>query len=85
MPGAGLSIVAIVHDFAKRYIKQLDCGCGAPVGVYAQINGSTLSLYGMIAQDNIIKRGETSGNRKDASKLGTELAQKMISTESLTE
>ena len=62
----------------RAFIRRLGCGCGAPVGVFAQISGSALSLYGMIARDNAIHRDEVSGDRKNASELGAKLAQKMI-------
>jgi len=32
----------------RAFIRRLDCGCGAPVGAYAQINGNQLRLRGMI-------------------------------------
>jgi len=68
----------------RAFIRKLGCGCGAPVGAFAQINGNELRLRGMIAtpsgetkEDEIIRRDEVSGNRKDAEKLGEQLAEKM--------
>ena len=63
----------------RAFVGRLDCGCGAPVGVFAQISGSELRLRGMIAgDDKIIRRDEVSGQRKDAVKLGEMLAGKML-------
>ena len=63
----------------RAFIKRLDCGCGAPVGVFAEITGDLLTLRGMIAGDyKNIRYDEATGSRKDAAELGTRLAEKMI-------
>jgi len=63
----------------RAFIKRLDCGCGAPVGVFGEVNGDALMLRGMIAGDyKNIRYDEASGSRKKAAELGTRLAEKMI-------
>jgi len=69
----------------RAFIKRLDCGCGAPVAVYAQVNGNEIRVRGMLAsivEDKItegtIQRKEVTGDRKDAEKLGTALAEMLL-------
>jgi len=63
----------------RAFIRWLDCGCGAPVGAYAQISGNELRLRGMIGnEDCSILRDEVSGSREDAVKLGELLAERML-------
>jgi len=62
----------------RAFIRRLGCGCGAPVGVYAELDGDKLRLRGMIEnEDEKIRRDEISGDRKDAVILGELLAEKM--------
>jgi hydroxymethylbilane synthase len=71
---------ALDASLAERaFIKRLDCGCGAPIGVFGEINGNELKLRGMIAVDseNIVYDA-ISGDRRDAAVLGTSLAEKLI-------
>ena len=44
----------------RAFIRRLDCGCGAPVGTYAQIDGNELRLHGMI----VIPAGGTNPSGK---------------------
>ena len=71
---------ALDASIAERaFIRRLDCGCGAPVGAYAQTSGNELRLRVMVAnEDGVIRRDEASGNREDAEKLGVMLAEKML-------
>ena len=63
----------------RAFIRLLDCGCGAPVGAYAQISGDELRLRGMIADgEGVIRLDEITGSRKDAIHLGEKLAEKML-------
>ena len=63
----------------RAFIRLLGCGCGAPVGAYAQMHGNELRLRVMFASDDgVIRRDEATGNRKDAEKLGESLAKKML-------
>lgn len=64
----------------RAFIKRLNCGCGAPVGVFGEITaGCGLRLRGMIAgDDRSICYDETAGRREDAEALGIRLAEKMI-------
>jgi len=68
----------------RAFIRRLDCGCGAPVGAYAQTSGNELRLRVMVAsEDGVIHRDEASGNREDSEKLGVVLAEKMLEKNAL--
>jgi len=71
---------ALDASLAERaFIRRLGCGCGAPVGVFAETVGSRLQVRGMIAgDDKIIRYDEVNGDREDAGKLGEKLAEKML-------
>ncbi len=63
--------------YAERsFLRELEGGCQVPIGVNTSIEGDTLSLTGMVASldgQRLIK-DEVSGDRKDAEKLGIDLA-----------
>lgn len=64
----------------RAFIKRLNCGCGAPVGVFCEITADGgLRLRGMIASDGgCIRYDEMLGRRENAAELGTRLAEKMM-------
>lgn len=63
----------------RAFVRTLDCGCCAPVGVYAQVSGETLRLRGMIADsEGIIRRREVTGHYTQADQLGCQLATEML-------
>ncbi|MFQ4143639.1 hydroxymethylbilane synthase [Chlorogloeopsis sp. ULAP02] len=63
----------------RAFLRELEGGCQVPIGVNTEIEGSTLTLTGIVAsvdgqklvQDTV--KGETT----DAEKLGTELAERL--------
>jgi hydroxymethylbilane synthase len=63
--------------YAERsFLRELEGGCQVPIGVNTSIEGDTLSLTGMVASldgQRLIK-DEVSGDRKEAEKLGIDLA-----------
>jgi hydroxymethylbilane synthase len=62
----------------RAFIRRLNCGCGAPVGVLGEICGDSLRLRCMVADDKSnIRRDEISGNRADAFAIGTALAERI--------
>lgn len=63
----------------RAFVRRLDCGCGAPVGVFAQVEGDSLRVRGMITDDKGgVYRDEITGDRKNAEALGHELAGRML-------
>lgn len=63
----------------RAFIRTLACGCGAPVGAYAELQGDSLWLRAMIADDEgRIFREEIRGPRADADALGQALAETML-------
>ena len=63
----------------RAFVRRLGCGCGAPVGAFAQVDGSNVRLRIMFAgDDKVVRRDETSGDRKDAVQLGEMLADKIL-------
>ena len=65
----------IVSKAERQYLKTLDAGCSAPVGVYAQLDGDTLTLTGMYVDDTgNVATGKLSGGVDEAESLGERLA-----------
>lgn len=62
----------------RAFIERLDCGCGAPVGVFGEVEGDSLRLRCMVASERGIYREELRGSAAECAQLGTELAEKMI-------
>ena len=60
----------------RAFIRQLGCGCGAPVGVLGEVFGDALRLRGLIAHDGeAIRTAQITGRRSDAVDLGKRLAE----------
>ena len=84
--GHGFDFLAEYNDPAawdagtaeRAFIKRLDCGCGAPAGVFGEIKGDELRLQGMIADDTGVRYDEITGSRSHAAELGIRLAEKML-------
>lgn len=55
-------------------------GCTSPVAAYATIDGGTLSLRGLFADEEkgIYERGQIEGNPGDAARLGEALAERLL-------
>ncbi|MCG9731654.1 hydroxymethylbilane synthase [Shewanella sp. Isolate13] len=60
---------------------RLEGGCQVPIGAYAEIDGDTLNLRGLVGNPDgsQIITGTTSGSTADAEKLGVALAEELLS------
>jgi hydroxymethylbilane synthase len=66
--------------YAERaFLRELEGGCQVPIGVNTAIDGDSLTLTGIVAalDGQRVVKGEIAGNKADAEKLGTELAQQL--------
>ncbi|WP_208346143.1 hydroxymethylbilane synthase, partial [Aetokthonos hydrillicola] len=63
----------------RAFLRDLEGGCQVPIGVNTEINGSHLTLSGIVASVDGQKlvQDTVSGETSDAEKLGTELAHKL--------
>ncbi len=64
----------------RAYMRILEGGCQVPVGCYAQLTESTITLTGFIASTNgieYLKESQT-GSINDAEKIGIQLAETLI-------
>lgn len=63
----------------RAFVRRLNCGCGAPVGVYATIDDHNISISAIVADEGgALHRAHTSGLREAAAELGEELAGRML-------
>ena len=64
----------------RAFLRRLEGGCQIPIGSYGSINGDELELKGLVAalDGKEVLCFSTKGNRADAEKLGTELAERLI-------
>ena len=77
--------LACVNDESSRdcaiaersFSRALGAGCNVPIGAYAVTEGETLTLQGLFIDEKTRRffRGEISGKRVDAEKLGQRLAE----------
>jgi hydroxymethylbilane synthase len=81
-----LSLLAAVDDAATRaatdaeraFLRAMGAGCRLPIAAYATLDGQTLHLEAMIADDGgKIHRGAASGSADDAEQIGAGLAKRM--------
>lgn len=63
----------------RSFSRCLGTGCNIPAGAYAEISGDILTLKGLYIDGGKFYRGEISGNRKDAAKIGERLAHDIYS------
>ncbi|EPE37505.1 hydroxymethylbilane synthase [Candidatus Photodesmus anomalopis] len=58
----------------------LQGNCHVPIAGYASLNANTISLYGLVGQPDgsLIIRGNITGFVRDATKLGVQLANKLL-------
>lgn len=69
---------AIVAE--RAFLKRLEGGCQVPMAAFAQTDGQTLSMEGLVADidGRTIVRSAVSGNRQAAEDLGTRLAEDLL-------
>ncbi len=63
----------------RSFVKALDGGCSAPIAAYAELDGEELHMTGLYAdlEMNFVRTGTVRGNKRDAKKLGLELAERL--------
>ena len=61
----------------RALLRELEGGCQVPIGVNTKIEGDTLTLTGMVASldGKQLVKDSLSGNRSEAEKLGSQLAE----------
>ena len=64
----------------RSFLARVEGGCQVPVGVYATAEGDVLKVEAVIASldGQRFYRGDVNGTRKDAAKLGENLAEKLL-------
>jgi hydroxymethylbilane synthase len=63
----------------RAFLAQIGGGCQVPIGAYAQLDGTTLTLAGLIgARDGRLVRGELSGPVEQPADLGARLAEHLL-------
>lgn len=60
--------------------RRLEGGCQVPIGAFAELEGETLTLRGLVGNPDgsQVIRGEMQGHMKDAEQIGTELANDLL-------
>lgn len=73
------AVSAIVSQAERAFITALNSGCSSPVAAYAYLEGDTLVLSGLYADEEkmVPVRGVHSGPLADAEKIGIELAHRL--------
>jgi hydroxymethylbilane synthase len=63
----------------RAFLAQIGGGCQVPIGAYAQLDGTTLTLAGLIgARDGRLVRGELSGPVEQPADRGARLAEHLL-------
>ena len=65
----------------RAVVRGLDGGCFAPIGAYAQLDGSRLRVRGLYAADGEIRHAEVCGPAAEAEALGAEAAARLLRQE----
>lgn len=61
----------------RAFLKGMGGGCQSPVGAYAEISGSNISLRAISFRDETVKRGEAKRPIAEAALLGEQIAQEL--------
>lgn len=63
----------------RAFLRELEGGCQVPIGVNTEINGDELTLTGIVASIDGIKRVQdtVTGSLSEPEKIGTQLAQRL--------
>lgn len=64
----------------RAFLRKLEGGCQIPIGALGEVNEEKMTLHGLVASidGSTVLRDFVEGNRRDAEKLGIELADKLI-------
>ncbi|MDY6903935.1 MAG: hydroxymethylbilane synthase [Thermodesulfobacteriota bacterium] len=65
----------------RAFLRRLEGGCQVPMAAFAEIDGNTVSIEGLVADldGSRLIRDHVSGNPEAAAELGVELAEKLLS------
>jgi len=72
--------VSTITSVERQVLVTMRCGCHAPVGVFAEINGDNIRIYAFISNldgENFIRR-EITGPANEADKLAEQIAKDML-------
>jgi hydroxymethylbilane synthase len=73
------SFARVAATAERAFLARIGGGCQVPVAAYAQLDGDTLILAGLIgARDGRSVRGELSGAANDSTSLGARLAEQLL-------
>ncbi|WP_245984873.1 hydroxymethylbilane synthase [Biomaibacter acetigenes] len=61
----------------RAFMQALGGSCKIPIGAYAEVEGNTLTLIGMVEKDGIIKKGSISQKVSLAEEAGIKLAKEL--------
>jgi hydroxymethylbilane synthase len=61
----------------RAFMQALGGSCKIPIGAYAEVDGNTLNLIGMVEKDGTIKKGSISQDVSLAEKAGAKLAREL--------
>lgn len=61
----------------RAFMQALGGSCKIPIGAYAEVEGNTLTLIGMVEKDGIIKKGSISQKVSLAEEAGIKLAREL--------
>ena len=64
----------------RSFLRRLEGGCQLPVGARATVQGDSVTLAGVVAEEAGARvfRGQVMGRRSDAAALGVELAERLL-------
>ena len=63
----------------RAFSRFIGGGCNVPLGAYAEVHGTALTLKGLYVDGGNFRRGELSGSRGDAEAVGESLARLVMS------
>jgi hydroxymethylbilane synthase len=63
----------------RSFLARLGAGCRLPVGAYAEVDGTAMTLRGLLAPDRgPLCRGTLTGHVKEAQRIGSALAERLV-------
>ncbi len=68
-------------DAERGFLKRLEGGCQVPIGVYATVEGTEITIDGLVGSldGKTIIRSKSKGSTEDPGKLGKDLAEELLS------
>jgi hydroxymethylbilane synthase len=73
-------VARVTTDAERSFLARLEGGCQIPIGALGTVDGTTLTLRGLVASldGRTVVRGEIQGPAGSAVRVGEDLAQKLI-------